>query len=159
MDLCLFDTPLGWMGLAEEDGAIIRLYLPNTPTPRVMPRETPLLAEGRRQLMEYLAGERSAFDLPLRLQGTDFQRQVWEALRAIPYGETRSYGQLAAALGRPKAGRAVGMANHNNPIPILVPCHRVVGANGSLTGYAGGVDLKQRLLELERSSDPADRSV
>lgn len=159
MDLSLFDTPLGWMGLAEEDGAIIRLYLPNAPTPRIMPHETPLLAEGRRQLMEYLAGARSAFDLPLRLQGTDFQRQVWEALRSIPYGETRSYGQLAAALGRPGACRAVGMANHNNPIPILVPCHRVVGANGSLTGYAGGLDLKQRLLELERSSAPDGRSV
>lgn len=159
MDLSLFDTPLGWMGLAEEDGAIIRLYLPNAPTPRIMPHETPLLAEGRRQLMEYLAGARSAFDLPLRLQGTDFQRQVWEALRSIPYGETRSYGQLAAALGRPRACRAVGMANHNNPIPILVPCHRVVGANGSLTGYAGGLDLKQRLLELERSSAPDGRSV
>ncbi len=159
MDLSLFDTPLGWMGLAEEDGAIIRLYLPNAPTPRIMPHETPLLAEGRRQLMEYLAGARSAFDLPLRLQGTDFQRQVWEALRSIPYGETRSYGQLAVALGRPRACRAVGMANHNNPIPILVPCHRVVGANGSLTGYAGGLDLKQRLLELERSSAPAGRSV
>ena len=149
MDLSLFDTPLGQVGLAEEDGAVVRLYLPNAPTPRIMPHETPLLAEGRRQLLDYLTGARQTFDLPLRLQGTEFQRQVWEALRAIPYGETRSYGQLAAALGRPKACRAVGMANHNNPIPILVPCHRVVGTDGSLTGYAGGLDLKRRLLELE----------
>lgn len=149
MDLSLFGTPLGQMGLAEEDGAVVRLYLPNAPTPRIMPHETPLLAEGRRQLLDYLTGARRTFDLPLRLQGTEFQRRVWEALRAIPYGETRSYGQLAAALGRPKACRAVGMANHNNPIPILVPCHRVVGTDGSLTGYAGGLDLKRRLLELE----------
>ena len=90
------------------------------------------------------------FDLPLRMQGTPFQQKVWAALREIPYGETRSYGQIAAQVGNPKAGRAVGMANNRNPIAIIVPCHRVIGANGSLTGYAGGLNVKQELLALER---------
>lgn len=149
MELTLFDTPLGRMGLAEEDGAVVRLYLPGDGVPRILPRETALLAEGRRQLLDYLAGARRDFDLPIRLEGTAFQRQVWAALREIPYGEIRSYGQIAAAVGRPKAARAVGMANHSNPVPILIPCHRVIGADGRLTGYGGGLDLKRRLLELE----------
>lgn len=149
MEFTLFDTPLGLMGLAAEDEAITRLYLPGRPTPRIMPHETPVLAEGRRQLEEYFAGERREFDLPLAPEGTAFQKQVWAALRDIPYGETRTYGQIAATLGRPKACRAVGMANHRNPLAILIPCHRVVGANGTLTGYAGGLDMKQKLLELE----------
>ena len=103
-----------------------------------------------RQLEEYFAGKRKQFDLPLSLRGTEFQRQVWAALRDIPYGVTRSYGQIAQAVGRPKAVRAVGMANHRNPISIIVPCHRVVGADGSLTGYGGGLENKKFLLALER---------
>ncbi len=105
----------------------------------------------RRQLDEYFAGVREKFDLPLALEGTDFQRQVWRALVAIPYGETRSYGELAAELGRPGASRAVGRANATNPIPIVIPCHRVIGADGSLTGFGGGLPAKRRLLELERA--------
>ena len=108
------------------------------------------LEEAKQQLAEYFAGQRQAFDLPLRMQGTPFQQKVWAALREIPYGETRSYGQIAAQVGNPKAGRAVGMANNRNPIAIIVPCHRVIGANGSLTGYAGGLSVKQELLALER---------
>lgn len=149
MDLILFDTPVGAIGLEEENGAIVRLLLPGAPAPRIACHETSLLTEGKRQLLEYLAGVRREFDLPLAPKGTEFYRSVWRALEEIPYGETRSYRDIAQAVGRPKAVRAVGQANHNNPIPIIIPCHRVVGANGSLTGYGGGLDLKERLLRLE----------
>ena len=149
MDFCLFDTPVGQMALAGEGDAISRLYLPGLPLPRLASRETPLLARGREELLEYLAGARRDFDLPLAPQGTPFQQRVWAALREIPYGQTRSYRELALATGSPRGYRAVGMANHRNPIPILIPCHRVVGADGSLTGYAGGLELKRKLLELE----------
>ena len=149
MDFCLFDTPVGQMALAGEGDAISRLYLPGLPLPRLASRGTPLLARGREELLEYLAGARRDFDLPLAPQGTPFQQRVWAALREIPYGQTRSYRELALAAGSPRGYRAVGMANHRNPIPILIPCHRVVGADGSLTGYAGGLELKRKLLELE----------
>ena len=112
-------------------------------------RDTPLLLEARRQLEEYFAGLRAAFSLPLAPEGTDFQKTVWRELENIPYGETRTYGQIARALGNPKASRAVGMANHKNPVAIMIPCHRVIGADGSLTGYAGGLDIKETLLRLE----------
>ena len=149
MDLILFDTPVGTLGLEEEDGALVGLQLPGQPVPRIACHETPLLAEGRRQLLEYLDGRRRVFDLPLAPRGTEFYRAGWRALEAIPYGETRSYRDIAEAVGRPRAVRAVGQANHHNPIPIIIPCHRVVGANGSLTGYGGGLALKKHLLELE----------
>jgi methylated-DNA-[protein]-cysteine S-methyltransferase len=109
-----------------------------------------VLAETRRQLDEYFAGDRTDFDLPLAPTGTDFQRLVWAGLCAIPYGETISYGELAERIGRPNAQRAVGLANGRNPIAVIVPCHRVIGADGSLTGYGGGLDRKQLLLGLER---------
>lgn len=101
------------------------------------------------QLLEYFDGKRQIFELPLELRGTDFQMLVWRELQKIPYGETRSYKDIAAAIGNPKACRAVGMANHNNPIGIIVPCHRVIGADGSMVGYAGGINIKRALLELE----------
>lgn len=110
---------------------------------------SPLLDAAEAQLREYFAGERRTFDLPLAPHGTAFQQRVWAALRAIPYGETRTYGELAAAIDSPNASRAVGMANHRNPIPIIIPCHRVIGANGTLTGYAGGLEVKRKLLALE----------
>lgn len=103
----------------------------------------------RRQLDEYLEGRRRSFDLPLAPEGTDFQRLCWEALCEIPYGQTRSYSEQARLIGRPAAIRAVGRANHDNPIGVVIPCHRVIGANGHLTGYAGGLPMKRRLLELE----------
>ena len=103
-----------------------------------------------RELEEYFAGERKTFTVPLDMRGTDFQKRAWEALTGIPYGETRSYGQQAAMLGNPHAGRAVGLANGSNPVSIIVPCHRVVGSNGKLTGYGGGLHRKQALLDLER---------
>ena len=110
---------------------------------------SPLLDAAEAQLREYFAGARRTFDLPLAPHGTAFQQRVWAALRAIPYGETCTYGELAAAIGSPNASRAVGMANHRNPLPILIPCHRVIGADGSLAGYAGGLETKRRLLALE----------
>ncbi|HET7579136.1 MAG TPA: methylated-DNA--[protein]-cysteine S-methyltransferase [Bacillales bacterium] len=103
----------------------------------------------REQFEAYFNGERQDFDLPVALKGTPFQKQVWQALRGIPYGETRSYSEIARGIGRPKAVRAVGHANGANPIPIIFPCHRVIGKNKSLTGYAGGMDMKKQLLELE----------
>ena len=111
--------------------------------------KTPLLIETIRQLEEYFAGIRKAFDIPLSMKGTEFQMEDWKALCTIPYGETRTYGQIAAQIGRPKASRAVGMANHNNPISVIVPCHRVIGVGGKLVGYGGGLDVKEALLTLE----------
>ena len=108
-----------------------------------------LLAESAQQLRAYFAGKLRNFDLPLDLQGTDFQREVWHSLLRIPYGETRSYAQIAESIGKPKAVRAVGAANGSNPVAIMVPCHRVIGSSGRLTGYGGGLPLKKRLLELE----------
>ncbi|NIJ38338.1 methylated-DNA-[protein]-cysteine S-methyltransferase [Sphingopyxis panaciterrae] len=110
----------------------------------------PVLVETERQLGEYFAGTRQAFDVPLSFSGSDFQKRVWSALLTIPFGETRSYGEIAHQLGKPSASRAVGAANGRNPISIIAPCHRVVGSTGKLTGFAGGLDAKQYLLELER---------
>lgn len=113
-----------------------------------------MLVETARQLVEYFAGERKVFDLPLAPEGTGFQQLVWRALTTIPFGETRTYGQQATLIKRPSASRAVGAANGRNPIGIIVPCHRVIGANGTLTGYAGGLAMKQWLLEHERRHSP-----
>lgn len=148
-----FETPFGPMAL-EGETALTRLWLPGTlPDLRGRGEETPLLRAAREALLAYFAGERRDFDLPLAPAGTDFQRAVWDALRAIPYGQTRTYGEIAAAVGRPKAVRAVGQANHVNPLPIFIPCHRVVGKGGALTGYAGGLDLKRALLALEAEKE------
>jgi len=123
---------------------------PEPAAPPATPGTTPLLARAAAQLAAYFAGERHTFDLPLAPAGTPFQHRVWDALLDIPYGEVRSYGELARALGRPAASRAVGFANSKNPISIIVPCHRVIGARGALTGYAGGMTAKAWLLEHER---------
>lgn len=141
------ETPMGTITLTEEDCALTGLHFGKQSLAEE--RETPLLEEARIQLSQYFQGQRRVFDLPLQLKGTPFQRAVWQALVEIPYGETRSYGEIATAIGRPKATRAVGMANHVNPLAIVVPCHRVIGKNGSLTGYAGGLDFKRYLLNLE----------
>ncbi|MCI8350797.1 MAG: methylated-DNA--[protein]-cysteine S-methyltransferase [Oscillospiraceae bacterium] len=147
------DFPLGRFGLVEEDGALTHLLLPGTPEPAGCGLgKTPLLQRAAQQLGEYFAGRRQVFDLPLSPRGTLFQCRVWEALQKVPYGETCTYKDLAVAVGIPKGFRAVGMANHCNPIAILIPCHRVVGTNGSLTGYAGGLDMKAALLKLEQGS-------
>lgn len=149
----LVESPLGPLTLRADDGVLTGLYLPEHrrgPVPGALgARDDAGLPAVREQLAAYFAGERTAFDVPLELRGTAFQQRVWAALQEIPYGETRTYGQLAAALGAPSASRAVGLANGRNPISIVVPCHRVVGASGSLTGYAGGVERKRALLALE----------
>lgn len=111
---------------------------------------TNLLDKTFHEIEEYLSGTRMQFDIPIELKGTDFQKKVWNALLSIPYGETRSYLQVAEIIDNPKACRAVGMANHKNPIPIIIPCHRVIGKNGSLVGYGGGLEIKEKLLEIER---------
>jgi len=116
-------------------------------------KETPLLAEAAKQLDEYFMGKRKQFDLPLDPSGTSFQKKVWEQLCLIPYGETRTYKQIAEAAGCPKGARAVGMVNNRNPIMIVIPCHRVIGANGSLVGFGGGIDVKEALLNLEKQTD------
>ena len=124
-------------------------FLPSPP-PEGEPNENnELLAEAANQLRAYFAGKLRTFHIPLDLQGTDFQKDVWRQLQEIPYGETRSYAQIAEAIRRPKAVRAVGAANGSNPVAIVVPCHRVIGSSGRLTGYGGGLPLKKRLLELE----------
>lgn len=138
--------------LADADGAVTRILFPHEPVPADVVWDDPRAAGPAAQLEAFLRGERTAFDLPLAPRGTPFQRRVWEELARIPYGEAISYRELAARVGRPTASRAVGRANATNPIPIVVPCHRVVGADGSLTGYAGGVALKAALLELERGA-------
>ena len=142
-----YDTYAGKIGIAEEDGAITDIVFK---TIDCHVEETELIRETKRQLDEYFAGKRKDFDVPTRLNGTEFQKRVWLALRDIPYGKTASYKDIAAAVGCPKGYRAVGMANNRNPISIIYPCHRVVGSDGSLTGYGGGLDVKAKLLELER---------
>ncbi|MDR0994409.1 MAG: methylated-DNA--[protein]-cysteine S-methyltransferase [Verrucomicrobiota bacterium] len=147
-------TPIGHLHLVEKDGKLVsarRTQEAGTlPAAAVVP--SALLKQAVRQLDEYFAGTRKAFDLPLAPEGTAFQRMVWDALTRIPYGKTRSYGQIAAEVGRPKAVRAVGMANNRNPLPLFIPCHRVVGADGSLVGFALGLPAKARLLRAEHAS-------
>ena len=144
-----YETVLGDVTLVEEDGALLAISLKSIQEGTEL--ETTIIKEAYRQITEYLKGERKVFDLPIRLRGTDFQQQVWTALLDIPYGETRSYKQIAEAIGNPKGMRAVGMANNRNPLLIVVPCHRVIGANGSMVGYGEGVEMKEFLLRLEKS--------
>ncbi|WP_258564022.1 methylated-DNA--[protein]-cysteine S-methyltransferase [Streptomyces himalayensis] len=154
----VMDSPYGPLTVVLTDGVLSGLYMTGQ---RHRPPEESFgdrdntafaFAEIATQLKAYFAGELKEFTLPLHLHGTPFQRTVWEQLRKIPYGETRSYGELAHELGNPKASRAVGLANGRNPVGIIVPCHRVVGADGSLTGYGGGLERKQQLLDFERGA-------
>ncbi|NLU73111.1 methylated-DNA--[protein]-cysteine S-methyltransferase [Streptomyces sp. HNM0575] len=147
------DSPLGVLTLVADGEALTGVYFENHlrgPSPGAIgPRDPTGFDEAERQLREYFAGERRRFDLPLAPRGEPFQQSVWRLLREIPYGETRSYGLLARELGDPALAQAVGAANGRNPLSVIVPCHRVVGADGSLTGYAGGLERKRLLLELE----------
>lgn len=150
-------SPLGDIKLVAGERRLVAILWPDDAPGRVrlgpmseVP-DHPVLVETRRQLADYFAGRRERFDVPLDFRGTDFQKRVWAALLTIPFGETRSYGQIARQIGRPSASRAVGAANGRNPISILAPCHRVVGSAGALTGFAGGLEAKRYLLELERS--------
>ncbi|MGI9249520.1 MAG: methylated-DNA--[protein]-cysteine S-methyltransferase [Woeseiaceae bacterium] len=153
MYYCYLDTPIGELLLAGEDNALSMIGFPKgsmrrDPESDWIYNEKPL-ANARQQLAEYFAGTRKDFDLPLKFDGTEFQVNVLKALQKIPYGETVSYGEIAKRIGRPKAVRAVGAANGRNPIPIVVPCHRVIGSGGDLTGFGGGLDTKEALLRLE----------
>ncbi|AIR90794.1 methylated-DNA--[protein]-cysteine S-methyltransferase [Pseudomonas cremoricolorata] len=151
----LMDSPVGTLTLVARGDCLAAVLWENERENRVRLGELqrddqhPLLQETARQLGDYFAGRRQRFELPLDFQGTEFQREVWAALLTIPFGETRSYAQIAQQIGRPQAVRAVGAANGRNPISIIAPCHRVIGASGSLTGFAGGLPVKQHLLSLE----------
>ncbi|MFH8407531.1 methylated-DNA--[protein]-cysteine S-methyltransferase [Streptomyces sp. NPDC018019] len=158
------DTPYGPLTLVAEGNALTGLYMTDQrhrpPQESFGPPEdvtAPPFAAAVQQLRAYFDGTLTDFDLPLAPRGTPFQRRVWAALREIPYGATLSYGQLAGRLGKPSAARAVGLANGKNPIGIIIPCHRVIGAGGSLTGYGGGLDRKRRLLDFERGGAPRGR--
>ena len=142
-----YETILGSVTFVEEDGTLLAITTHRSFEGII--KETNLIKEAYRQFSEYLERERRVFDLPFKMQGTEFQKRVWKALCDIPYGETRSYKQIAEAIGNPKAVRAVGMANNKNPLLVVVPCHRVIGANGQLVGYASGLEKKQFLLQLE----------
>lgn len=145
-----YRTSIGLIGIAENGRSITNLWFPGEKAPEnALEKETSLLEETHGQLAGYLSGEREEFMIPLDPSGTPFQRTVWKCLLTIPYGQTRSYGEIARNIRSPLAARAVGMANNRNPIAILIPCHRVIGANGKLVGYAGGLDIKKSLLDLE----------
>ena len=146
------EPPIGLITLVEEGDAVTQLHFGAFFSGIAEQRETPLLQEAARQLTAYFQGQLRNFSLPLQPKGTTFQRSVWEQLQRIPYGQTCSYGDIARACGNPKASRAVGMANNRNPISIIIPCHRVIGADGKLVGYGGGLDIKIRLLELEKTT-------
>lgn len=143
------NTKIGNMAIIEEDNKIIAIEINQPIKEDIMQKDTPLLKETEEQLLEYLEGKRKVFQVPLNAKGTKFMKEVWTALQEIPYGETKTYEQIAQRIGKPKAARAVGMANHRNPIPIIVPCHRVIGSNGKLVGYALGMEKKEFLLTLE----------
>ncbi len=150
-----YESPVDVLTLIAHDDALCAVYFENNKhgaPPEDAKRGTnAVIDETRRQLDAYFEGKRAAFDLPLAPKGTPFQLRVWEALRRIPYGATKSYGQIAAEVGAPQASRAVGAANGRNPIPVIVPCHRVIGADGSLTGFGGGMERKRFLLQLEQT--------
>lgn len=151
------DSPVGALKLVAHDQALVAVMWDNEDHKRVRlaelieDRQHPMLLRVKKQLEEYFTGQRQQFDLPLDFQGTDFQQQVWQALLTIPYGEKRSYKDIAVQIGNEKAVRAVGAANGRNPISIIAPCHRVIGSSGALVGFAGGLDKKQILLSLEQS--------
>jgi len=155
----IMKSPVGKLKLIASDKGLVAILWENDNPHRVRLSELvedkrqSILIETERQLNEYFAGKRKEFSLALDMRGTPFQKNVWEALLAIPFGETRSYGQLAKQLGNPRATRAVGVANGRNPLSIVVPCHRVIGSSGKLTGFAGGLETKAHLLELEEKGD------
>lgn len=150
-----YDAPFGRLTLISEDEYLTGLYFGEREIDGEM-QETEILKEASTQLDEYFAGNRRKFELPLRTTGTDFQRKCWDGLKTIPYGETRTYQEMARYAGNEKAVRAVGGANHNNPISIIVPCHRVIGKNGKLVGFGGGLDVKEFLLNLEKENSKSE---
>jgi methylated-DNA-[protein]-cysteine S-methyltransferase len=151
MSTFFYETDIGKITITENNGFITNLYFPKDELPKeLLLQETPMLKEAAKQLESYLSGRLFGFTLPLLPMGTDFMKRVWKVLCEIPYGKTASYKEIAIKLNSPKAYRAVGLANNRNPIPIFIPCHRVIGANGSLIGYRGGLELKRQLIMLEK---------
>ncbi|SHK53725.1 methylated-DNA-[protein]-cysteine S-methyltransferase [Clostridium cavendishii DSM 21758] len=151
MYIFFYKLKIGKIGIVEKNGKVTNLYFSNDKIPKdIEVNETPILKEAARQLNGYIEGTVKEFELPLEPDGTIFMKKVWSSLCKIPYGETRNYKEIATEIGNHNASRAVGLANNRNPIPIFIPCHRVIGKNGSLTGYAGGLELKKKLLEIEK---------
>lgn len=147
MVTCYYQTKIGRIKIAQEGDAIVEINV--TESEKESEKETPLIKKTIKELEEYFEGKRKFFDIPISIKGTEFQEKVWKALLKIPYGETKSYEDIAKMIGCPKGARAVGMANHNNKIIIIIPCHRVIGKNGKLVGYAGGLPVKEKLLQIE----------
>lgn len=156
---CYYESPIGKLLLVGADSYLENLYFPNKinsiSLSENFEEDNSSFQQITTQLTEFFSGKRKNFQLQLRPQGTDFQLQVWRELQKVPYGKTASYGEIAARIGNPKACRAVGMANSKNPIPIIIPCHRIIGKNGSLTGFGGGLDVKKQLLGLEQQNNQA----
>lgn len=148
-NIFFYETEVGIIGIRENNKSITDIYFSKVDTNDNI-EETNLIKECFKQLKEYFEGNRKKFDLPLDAEGTEFQKKVWNELLNIPYGETKSYKDIAVAIGNEKACRAIGMANNKNPIPIVIPCHRVIGSNGKLVGYAGGLNVKEKLLNIEK---------
>ena len=155
-NIWFYNLPIGKVGIAADDESICQVFFTSGESPEGFElAETPVIKKASEQLAEYFDGKRKSFDLPLKLEGTKFQTAVWQALLTIPAGETRSYKDIAILVGNPGGSRAVGMANNRNPVAVIVPCHRVIGQDGSLTGYAGGLSIKQYLLNHEKIWRPA----
>ena len=148
----IIQTVIGPLTIIESENSITHIHFGEVKVMGIEEQRTELIEETEKQINDFYTGERDAFDLPLTLQGTEFQNKVWKALLEIPKGETRSYKDIAVAVGNPNASRAVGMANNRNPIPVIIPCHRVIGTNGKLIGFAGGLDLKEKMLMIERKN-------
>ncbi len=146
-----YETMIGKITITECDSQLMSIDFGEPSTTQLNIVETPFIKEVHKELEEYFKGTRETFQLPLALKGTPFQQKVWQVLMTIPYGKTMTYKQVAEAIGNPKACRAVGMANNRNQIPIIIPCHRVIGSNGKLVGYAGGLHIKEKLLEMEEN--------
>ena len=148
-NLFFYETDLGIIGIRDNNNAITEVFYSKYKINDHL-KETPLIRECFNQLKEYFQGTRREFTIPIEAEGSEFQKKVWKALLDIPYGQTRTYKEIAIAIGNEKACRAVGMANNRNPISIIIPCHRVIGANGKLVGYGGGLDIKEKLLNIEK---------
>ena len=148
-NLFFYETDLGIIGIRDNNNAITEVFYSKSKINDHL-KETPLIRECFNQLKEYFQGTRKEFTIPIEAEGSEFQKKVWKALLDIPYGQTRTYKEIAIAIGNEKACRAVGMANNRNPISIIIPCHRVMGANGKLVGYGGGLDIKEKLLNIEK---------
>lgn len=153
-----YKTPVGELTILENDGFLVEIAFGKSSEKAYRKEETSIVKSAYRQIEDYLSGKRKSFDLPLKPEGTEFQRLVWAALLDIPHGQTRSYQEVAEKIGRPKAYRAVGLANNKNPLPIVIPCHRVIGKDGKMVGYAGGLDIKEKLLSVEAIIEKNQRS-